>query len=409
MNNLKKFGVMILAAPSKPLGAIPQSTGYDVRCSQVFLALSNSVKVKKVFTLEFVSNSASKFSLTKYFPCIFQYGNITFKLVSRNSRILNQLGFIIESFEAVASKKFWAYIKASDFLFIENTNHYFLLFFLLGVFSKLLNKIYVLDMIDVYSFGKNINPLLRGVMLLFEKTLIWFASWVVCLTYEESKYLRSEKISVIPPSILLFESNDSMHGTSNLKVKLGCLEKTKHKLVTFVGDLKTWSNRQAVDYIVRKLGPTFLNLRKDIIFIVAGRGYELWERCDVPRNVLFVGHLNKNELYYLLTKSSVCIAPLTYNTGFKSKIISYIVAKKPVVLTKEATLSLPLRNLPSLVVTSLENFPREIINVITHETIFQKKAEISYQYFKNVFNFDKFKKEYENLISFLATRYKRSH
>jgi glycosyltransferase involved in cell wall biosynthesis len=315
----------------------------------------------------------------------------------------------MKGFEAIFSKRFWAHFKACDFIFIERTNHYLPLCQLLAILSKMLNKICVLEIHDIFSFGYNINPLLRGVMLLFEKILISLASWVVCFTYEESKYLRSEKVSVIPPSILLFESNDSMHGTSNLKVKLGCLEKTKHKLVTFVGDLKTWINRQAVDYIVRKLGPTFLNLRKDIIFIVAGRGYELWERCDVPRNVLFVGHLNKNELYYLLTKSSVCIAPLTYNTGFKSKIISYIVAKKPVVLTKEATLSLPLRNLPSLVVTSLENFPREIINVITHETIFQRKAEISYQYFKNVFNFDKFKKEYENLISFLATRYKRSH
>jgi glycosyltransferase involved in cell wall biosynthesis len=401
---------MLFSAPNTPLVTLPQSTGYDVRCSQVFLTLSSLVE--KVFTIEFVRDLGTlkphHAAVNGYVTCIFQYGNITHRLVNHTSRILNHAGFLMKSFEAIFSKRFWAHFKACDFIFIERTNHYLPLCQLLALLSRMLNKICVLEIHDVFSFGYNINLLLRGVMLLFEKILISLASWVVCFTYEEGKYLK-RKNSVIPTSILFYEPDQNIPGTGNIKNKLEWLEESQYKIVTFVGDLRTWINRPAVDYIVRTLAPTFLNLRKDVIFIIAGRGYELWEKCDVPRNVLFVGHINKNDLYYLLTKSSVCIAPLTYNTGFKSKIISYIVAKKPVVLTKEATLSLPLRNLPSLVVTSLENFPREIINVITHETIFQRKAEISYQYFKNVFNFDKFKKEYENLISFLATRYKRSH
>jgi glycosyltransferase involved in cell wall biosynthesis len=402
---------MLFSAPNTPLVTLPQSTGYDVRCSQVFLTLSSLVE--KVFTIEFVRDlGTSKLQLAAingYVPCIFQYGNITYKLVNHTSTILNHSGFLMKGFEAIFSKRFWAHFKACDFIFIERTNHYLPLCQLLAILSKMLNKICVLEIHDIFSFGYNINPLLRGVMLLFEKILISLASWVVCFTYEESKYLRSEKVSVIPTSTLLYEPDENIPIAHNTKNKLEWLEESQYKIITFIGDLRTWINRLAVDYIVRTLAPIFLNLRKDVIFIIAGKGYELWKKCDVPRNVLFVGHLNKNELYYLLTKSSVCIAPLTYNTGFKSKIISYIVAKKPVVLTKEATLSLPLRNLPSLVVTSLENFPREIINVISHETIFQRKAEISYQYFKNAFNFDKFKKEYENLISFLATRYRRSH
>ena len=408
MNSKRKFRVMIVSTPSSPLGTIPQKNGYDVRCSQVFLALALSDSVEKIFTLEFVSNldiSDFSYSSDKYVPCLFQFPNIALRY---NSRILIYSSFVIKTLEVITSKKFWSYFKASDLLFIECVYLLFPLYFLLGIFSRILNKIYVLEMHDVLSFGKKINLLLKGVSLLVEKILTSLSSWIVCFTYEEGKYLKNKNISVIPTSTLLYNLNQNVFGVRSTKTNLQRLlhDYSHYKLVTFVGDLRTPANRPAVDDIVKTLAPNFLDSRKDIVFVIAGDGYELWKKVNIPKNVLFTGHLDKDELYYLLTKSAVCIAPLTYNTGFKSKIVSYITAKKPVILTKEAALSLPLQRLPSLIVVPLEDFANKIIEVVDHEEIFSKKAEFSYQYFEKYFSFDKFKQSYNNLISFLAAKYK---
>ena len=417
--------VMIIASPTSPLGTIPTRNGYDIRCSQLFLALTQLDFVEKIFTLEIVAEQnvgeqkmPKSYVFSKYIPYIIQLSNIDLKIIRRNyarsgalNRILNNIILTKAFFKVILYRKFWAYFKASNFIFVENTYPMFPLILFIEIFSKFLNKIVILEMHDVFSFGKKINSLIRIFAILVEKILMSLPSWIVCVTYEEAKYLneyfRKNNISVIPTSMLFFETEQSVINAFNMKTKLiWLLHDYKHyKLVTFIGDLRTPVNKPAVDYIVKVCAPLLLNLRKDIFFVIVGRGYEIWKKEDVPENVIFLGYLNQDELRFVLEKSDVCIAPLIYNTGFKSKVISYILAKKPVVLTKEATLSLPLQYLPSLVVTSLENFPFEIINVIDNKDIFLKKAEISYNYFLNNFSFEKFKNEYNKLINILMNVY----
>jgi glycosyltransferase involved in cell wall biosynthesis len=404
---------MIVASPTSPLGTIPTINGYDIRCSQLFLALTQLDFVEKIFTLEIVGEQKipKSYVFSKYIPCIIQLSNTDLKIIKRNYRILNYAILIKALFKVILSRKFWAYFKVSDFIFVENWYPMFPLVLFIEFFSKILNKRVILEMHDVVSFGKHISSLIKVFAILIEKILMIFPFWIVCVTYEEAKYLneyfRKNNISVIPTSTLFFETEQPVTKAFNVKTKLIWLlhDYKCYKLVTFIGDLRTPLNKPAVDYIVKVCAPMLSNLRKDIIFAIAGRGYELWKKENVPENVIFLGHLNRDELQFLLAKSDVCIAPMIYNTGFKSKVISYILAKKPVVLTKEATLSLPLQYLPSLVVASLENFPFEIINVIDNKDIFLEKAEISYNYFLNNFSFEKFRNEYNKLINILVNVY----
>jgi glycosyltransferase involved in cell wall biosynthesis len=413
MDNLRNIRVMIVASPTSPLGTIPTRNGYDIRCSQLFLTLTQLDLVEKVFTLEIIGEQKmpKSFVFSKYIPCIIQISNIDLKIIKRNYRILNYVIFTKAFFKVILSRKFWAYFRASDFIFVENMYTMFPLILFIEIFSRFLNKRIILEMHDVFSFGKKISSLIRVFAILVEKILMSLPSWIVCVTYEEAKYLNEyfgkKNISIIPTSTLFFETGHPVANAFNIKTKLiWLLHDCKHyKLVTFMGDLRTPVNKPAVDYIVKVCAPLLSNLRKDIVFVIVGRGYELWKKKDVPENVIFLGYLNLDELQFLLAKSDVCIAPMIYNTGFKSKVISYILAKKPVVLTKEAALSLPLQYLPSLVVTSLENFPFEIINVIDNKDIFLKKAEISYNYFLNNFGFEKFKNEYYKLINILMNIY----
>jgi glycosyltransferase involved in cell wall biosynthesis len=269
--------------------------------------------------------------------------------------------------------------------------------------TKLLGKKLILDLQDLYSFGKGLNAFVRGLAFVIERLYKLLSDAVVLFSSNEYTYFsklfrHSNKLFLIPNSIEFLQNEDY----NQLPKKFETLIDGK-RIVLFIGDLSTPVNIPAVDYIVRILSQIFRE-RNDIIFIIAGRGHELWVRKPISfynSNVLFTGLLLGNTLAAIIKRASVCIAPHSYNTGLKTKILHYVLYKKPVVVTKESTLGLPIKFMPSVVVCDLVSFPIVLGHVLEYAEKYNDLTEETLRFVLSEFSLSRFKASYESLLQHL--------
>jgi len=300
-------------------------------------------RMKNVTFIRLQGNETTSNTLTDFFKKI-----ITFDP-------LHSLKFQIFSFLQLWKHK--KYISSADIVMVEGS-----LIPAANIFAKLLRKKVILD-------THGINKLLakhykkRRILVYFLRTLFWdflerltmkFSDIVVVVSEKERKFVISEYnvaesvVFTVPNTVELPKLTSVHVVVKTLRKKLGLERKI---IVSFVGDLEVIQNGDAVEYIIGELAPRVWKERKDVVFLIIGKGKEKF-KYSLP-NVIFTGFVENLALYTRM--SDICIAPLRVGCGVKTKMLEYLIHGKPIVTTFIGAEGLePI----------ISNFPQNFVRVV---------------------------------------------
>ncbi len=351
-----------------------RSNGYFLRVWNIVKAL-NKVGGFKVIVVEFPEEKINQ--------KIEIVDNITFIRLKGNEISNNKFSNIMKkffTFDPVHMIKFQLtsfleilkhrkLILFSDVIIIEGS-----LIFAGLLISKFFGKRVILDTHCINKVlarrFKNINKkvyILRSIFWDFlERFSIRFSDVVIVVSYEEARFVVKEygvefrKLLVVP-NIVELPRYISQKDLKVIRANLGLDDKI---IVVFIGDLRAVHNADAVNYIIKNLAPKVWRVRKDVMFLIVGRGDEIFKGYNLP-NVRLIGYVK--DIVPYIAMSDICIVPLRIGAGTKTKVLECLIYGKPVVTTHvgiEGLEDLAGKN-NSLVITEIENFDQELLKTIT--------------------------------------------
>jgi glycosyltransferase involved in cell wall biosynthesis len=345
-----------------------KSNGYFIRVWNVANELSkhNEIVVLE-FTQDYGKNRGKK---QKEINFIQLRKNFFFSTVFSNiiKRIFTFNPFTTFEFQLLSLLELWKQrklIQSADVVIIEGCLIPF------GIFiAKLYGKKVILDTHCINTLlaqeYKRINRaiyFLRTILWSFlEMIAIKFSDIVITVAeYEKEfvieKFKPLESKVFLVPNIIEKPKKVSKKTVKELRKKLKLLDKVA---VTFVGDLSSVQNADAVEYIVNELAPYFLNARKDVVFLIVGGG-RIYKH-NLP-NVIFTGFVKDLESY--LAMSDIFIAPMRVGAGTMTKVLNYIVHEKPTIVTPIAIRGLEKISSSKMIkIAPIDNFKSVLLDTI---------------------------------------------
>ena len=348
-----------------------KSNGYFIRCYHVarsLVELGHEVRV-----LQFPEKKSS--SLMKFQEGI-KFINLKGNEVNQNrfSRTFKNIltfdpfhSIMFQLYSLIELIRFRNHLKSSDIIFVESALIPFGII-LSKVFKKrvildthCINKLLALNFRDGNFLVYCIRKILWDIL---ERFATKFSDVIIVVSEQERDFVQTEyeipesNIFVVPNVIEIERRDYPKEELANLRRKWGLENKI---IVTFVGNLKSVQNRDAVEYIINDLAPYFRVKRKDIVFLIIGEGKENF-RCDLS-NIIFTGYVE--DLAPLLEISDIYIAPLRVGSGVKTKVLKYMAHGKPIVSTPIGVEGIKMSETEqSIVITEIETFPKKLLNMI---------------------------------------------
>ncbi len=179
------------------------------------------------------------------------------------------------------------------------------------------------------------------------KKMFNLANMIIVFTYEDKKKvsedfnIKSEKINVIPFLEISKIPNPPKKFIKDIKK------------ILFIGVCGYYANDEAISIITEKIAPKLI----DKHFIIIGKNC----KSKKIENVEIIGSVSQKQLQKILAGVDLCLAPLLNGGGIKTKVLSYILAYKPVIGTSLAFRGYPIKNKVNVIIEdNINNYP-EII------------------------------------------------
>jgi glycosyltransferase involved in cell wall biosynthesis len=366
-----KTGVIAFGPVEKKTG------GYEVRCHYLIKSLADLGH--KVYVLEFPINTRNHSPVEdKRIQFIRLKGN-----ERSNNKFLKLLSvhmgkhFPIDPVHLIRTQlysivelvKVRKVIEHCDTVFVESV------FFPFGLLlSKLFGKKIILD---THYVGKlqavkykrapfSLNFLRAFLWDILERFSIKLSDFTIVVSDEEKTFVKEEygiaetKILVIPVTVELPKTKVSHQKLRETSEKWGLKNKV---VIMFLGLLDAPPNMNAAQYIINELALYFWNRRKDVIFLIVGKGHEQIRGSILP-NVIFTGFVKDLSPFFEL--ADVCIAPLRMGSGVKTKILEYMSHEKLVLTTPAGIEGIKLDKTGSVIVSDIESYPESLLHIISH-------------------------------------------
>lgn len=384
-----------------------KSNGYQIRSYHMVksLALSN---FGNVLVLEF--SKEIQHDLVNRHKKI-NFIHLRWKKPSENG-VLRLLGktLTFEPFSAIKFQLFSLielilfrnYIKVCDVVFVEGA---------LIPFGIILPKVFRKKVVvDTHCINKllTLHYKNRNLMIYFVRKILWdllerFATkvsdLVIVVSNQEKNFVQKEygisrsKITVIPHVVDMPETKCSEEEISKLRKKWRLENKI---VVTFVGNLQSVQNRDAVEYVINELASFFWRKRRDVVFLIIGEGKENF-RPNFP-NVVFTGFVEN--LASFLEISDVCIAPLRVGAGIKTKVLTYMVYGKPVVTTPIGFEGIKAEKSNSVIITDIIHFSDTLLKALDTLDDLEEKARNNRSIAKSMYSPDMAKQELKKVLKY---------
>jgi len=372
-------------------GPIEERTGgYEVRCNYLIESLTDLGH--DVYVLEFPATMAER----RKDGFVTQSGKVKFVHLRGNEHadsvflraLSSHLGksitiypilFIRTQLYSIAELlKSREIIKHCNVVFVESV------FFPFGiVLGRFIKKKVVLD---THYVGKLQAQKYRKNSLNFWRLLTWdilerFASalsdLVIAVSEEEKSFLKKEygvpehKLLVVPVTVEIPRAKAS---TQQLRENIEKWKLQDKIVIAFLGTLEAAPNRDAAKYILCELAPYVYERRKDVVFLIVGKGKEQFESSTLP-NVVFTGFVK--DVSPLLELSDLCIAPLRFGSGVKTKVLEYMSHGKVVLTTPEGTQGITLGKGDSVIVSDMKDYRAKLIELIDNIVVIREKGRIN--------------------------------
>jgi sugar transferase (PEP-CTERM/EpsH1 system associated) len=165
--------------------------------------------------------------------------------------------------------------------------------------------------------------------------------------------------------------------------------------VSFVGNMRTFPNTDAVLYFARKIFPLLARAKPEIKFYVVGTEPDQDVlKLDDGESIIVTGYVDSVAPY--IVNSAVLVAPMRVGAGVQNKILEAMALGTPVVTTTIGAEGLDESKLT--VADSPESIANQILNLIENKTLRKEKALLARKYIESEFHWDAALKDICNFI-----------
>lgn len=337
------------------------NNGYLVRCSMLVNKLLEQGDVVEVYQFCDKSEIDHKKSLTIHSIKVRhekKRDKRNFVEKTIGFRPLKELYFPVEGF--LKLNKYKKELKTADFIYIESCPLYqaFLL-------AKMLKRPIVLD---THSVNKDIALKLKNTKKLEGtiRTAIWHtiensvlnaSSKIIVVSQNDANFIVDHygidrsSISIIENEVEAANEDKYFEDSRKIKDELGL---TNRFTACFIGDLGAIQNKEARDYIEKKLSKEL----PGVFFIMIGNNPEKHKSHD---NIHYTGFVDAVDPYIMM--ADICIAPLAVGSGTKTKVLDYMKYQKQIIATNVALEGIEYRSMSNVTQSDLKDFAKSISNI----------------------------------------------
>lgn len=194
-----------------------------------------------------------------------------------------------------------------------------------------------------------------------------------------------EKITVIPNCV-----NFSKYESYSKCKKF--VENEKQKIL-FMGLLSYAPNRDAVNNICNNIAPYFID--EEVEFVIIGKNPP--NNIEIP-NVKFLGYVEN--LKNRIMDSTICIAPLSYGSGTRFKILEYMAMGKPVISTSKGAEGIDYSNNENIIIEdNIDNYAQTISKLLENKKKRNKIGSNAQNLIKSKYDWKIYKKELNDMYN----------
>jgi len=220
----------------------------------------------------------------------------------------------------------------------------------------------------------NLSPIGKWVVKIVEKFVCTFSDKVVVMCAEEKRKLiklgiDKKKISIIPHGVDL-ELYKNLN-SRRIEKRYGL----KFPTLVFHGIYSYKPNYEAIKTIAEKILPRLEEGGIKTKFLAIG-GVPPAD-INYP-NIIFTGMV-KN-LADHINAADIAIVPIRTGGGMRMKILEYFAAKKPVISTFKGSEGIPVRNGKEIILTKVDDFPRQIMRLIKSKGLRRMLTQNAYRF-----------------------------
>jgi glycosyltransferase involved in cell wall biosynthesis len=321
-----------------------KNSGYSIRSSKVVESLSKVAEMVTVLEFPYDDTRLDTFQKDNIIFISLPGNRVNNKSITsiKFKKMLTFNPIQVITFELRSAIELFRYrktISQSDLVVVEGA-----LIPAANIIAKIYRKKVILDthcVNKLIALGfKNRSRLVYGIRVVFwhiiESLVTKLSDLVVAVSAKDIEYLETEyhlhrsKLVLIPhvlesASVVTYTDKE----ISQIKEELKIADK---KVVTFVGDLGAVQNYDAAQFIVSELAPRVLRNRNDVIFLIVGKGKELFtSNNSLYPGIIFTGFVDNLAKY--MSISDVCIAPMRVGAGIITKVLDYSNYEKNILTT----------------------------------------------------------------------------
>lgn len=258
-------------------------------------------------------------------------------------------------------------------------------FWVYGVFGRLFGKKVIYDSHGLETelqkeiYGR--KGLTLSLISFMEYMAVKVSDKIISCSEEDSKKLI-DKYRLKKDKVITIETGMRINEFSDVKP-----HKFSKFTITYVGSKRGYSGQDTMKLIIRDIMPKVIE-KKDVNFCFIGAEIEKGLLND---NVIVTEPGNDEELISYLKGSNLCISPEMKGVGIRTKILSYMAAKRCTISTPEGCKGVKIKNGEDIIVTDINNFSDRIIELIVD---YEKRNHIG----KNAFELAKRSYDFDNLI-----------
>jgi hypothetical protein len=229
------------------------------------------------------------------------------------------------------------------------------------------------------SFKKIFFKLDEKRIIKFEKSLL--------LRYKKNVFINQEDVNFLNLGL----SNNTIvlnNGKYIEDLEINYLNNYKSNTLLFIGNMNTYPNRQAVEFVFK-----FLKFRKDFNLIIAGTGADYYKNRTNVTTLNSYSDLSQLNSYNIFAG----VAPLFLGSGVQNKILDYLNLSIPCLTTPVGESGIDKNN-PLIVFKDIDDFDIQLKLLKESFNKYKDVSEKGVPFLKKNHSWDVIGKFYKNYI-----------